>query len=492
MKNRPFDRLRERLPLLTVILCTLQPVLDVISFWQLRLGVSNYFTMTARILLLLCMVLLGALVSDKRRHYLLAAGVILLYLGGHAIACIQNEGGYLNAAEDLTDQLRTLVMPLTALCMITFLRQNRAVFPVLLRAMACNLAIILLIELVSVISGTDPHTYEAKGIGVRGWFVWTSCQSAILSVLAPVSIVWTLKRFEGRLLPLCVTCLLAFGALYAFGTRLAYLSLAAVGFGMALSLLLCGKEHRRQALAVGLCAVLFLALYPISPMVRNRTAVNANAAIKQERVSAAAAEYGVSIEARTTTDPDALQAAYRYNLQGMVDRFGIERVAQQYGYTLDADKICDDRYRKIQFCELLAQQSAESSPLTRWFGLELARTRQTTEVYVFETDSWELDSEPNDPENDFLGLYYLNGIVGLCLIFGFVLFIALRAVLRLLREPKRLFSPEFAAFAIAGCLALAYACTTASMLRRNNASFYFALILAALWHLTRRPEQKNG
>ena len=71
----------------------------------------------------------------------------------------------------------------------------------------------------------------------------------------------------------------------------------------------------------------------------------------------------------------------------------------------------------------------------------------------------------------------------------FLLYFGIRALIAVIRKPKQYFTLPMCAFAISYGLALIHAYYTASVLRRNNASIYLALILAGLWYLSRRREQ---
>ena len=138
------------------------------------------------------------------------------------------------------------------------------------------------------------------------------------------------------------------------------------------------------------------------------------------------------------------------------------------------------------------REAASQSVLSPLFGLEIRRVRvENTEIYQFETDDWVLDTENYDPENDFFGVQTMNGIVGLVLLASFLLAVGLRAMLALWKD-KNLFSPVFAAFAGAYLFALLYAGLTASTLRRNNASVYFAWIIAGLWYLSTQARDKGA
>ena len=242
-------------------------------------------------------------------------------------------------------------------------------------------------------------------------------------------------------------------------------------------------------------------------MTVNRTALLENEKIKQQRVTAAveALNGGKAGTASTeetglsANDPkygfmdiEAIRTAYRYNLQGMIDRFGVIPVAERYQYTLDASIICNDRLMKKTFCSMLMDDMDAETPLARFFGVELERTRvNDTEVYDFYADDWVRDTENYDPENDVIGVLTLNGVVGFTLLAALLLWVGARAVWAVWTDRSR-FTPLFAAFLGAYGIALIYAVNTASTLRRNNASVYFAWVLAGLWYLSVCPPSAAG
>ena len=491
-------KLNRMLPYLAGFLCIIQPILDVVAYWNQQFGFSNTWTTIIRLVLLLGGFLVGFLVSRRRGVYLAFCLVLAAFLCGHVAACLLTKQGYLNWSEDLIDQARTLVLPVTALTFMSFLQANRRVLPALLRALVVNLCIILLVMLLSTLLKNDPHTYPSKALGVRGWFIWPSPQSAILSILAPLAIAWALRCWPDRVLPVVLMSFFSFGMLYFYGTRLSCLSFAGVGLWLAVCVFFFGgKARRRQAAGILLCAVFFAAIYPVSPMAKNRTAVYENEQLKQERVSAAAEKAAAASGEPAEIGPngenmEAVRAAYRYNLQGVIDRFGLDRVARHYQYTLDAGRICNDRAMKAAFCVMLMEDVAAESPLSRFFGLELERTHvRDTEVYDFYADDWVIGTENYDPENDVVGVLTLNGIVGLALLAGLILWVGIFAVVAVWKDRRR-FTPLFAAFLAAYGIALIYACSTASTLRRNNASVYFAWALAGLWYLSACPLHEGG
>ena len=173
----------------------------------------------------------------------------------------------------------------------------------------------------------------------------------------------------------------------------------------------------------------------------------------------------------------------------MISRFGRDRVFRIYNYTLDPTILGNTRLMKINFCILAMEDAGLPSKL---FGLDLKDMTQNR----YNAKS-ELVTDNYDVENDFHGVYFLTGIVGLTLMILFLLYFGVRALIAVIRKPKVSFHLTLASFAMAYGLGLIHAYFTASVLRRNNASVYLAMVLAGLWYLSRKqlqtePEAKDA
>ncbi len=470
------EKLTELLPLLVVIFCGIQPVLDVMGYWQVTLEISNGITLLIRMGLLCGSLLLGFILSDRKWVYWGMAGVLGILVLGHIAACMQV--GYADPVTDLADNLRTFSLPLNTICFITFLRKNDQVYPAIKKGMLLVLGIILLVQILATVTGTDPHTYGNKEIGVLGWFFWANTQSGVLCILAPMAIAWALNRWKDRVIPVFGITLVSLGMLFLLATRLAYVGLAVAGVGLALSLVIVDRRRIKQAAAILLCAAFFVALYPLSPMVANQRAVAANAVLKQEAADQILEERGLDEE---NVDLDALEEIYAPYLSGMMQRFGVERVAQVYNYTTDISIVGDVRLEKLRFCAMLLE---DSPGLSQLFGMELGRMRET--VTLLEDGEYIQETEVYDAENDFHGCYYLNGAVGLALAVLFLGYFLLRTLRALVLDFKSYFTVDLAALGIAYCCSVAHIYFTNSMLRRQNGSVYLALTLALAWYLTQK------
>ena len=274
------ERISEKLPMLVLAFCLLQPLLDVAGFWQDQLHIGNTVTMALRMLLLAGSVLLGFLLSDRKRYYYIAAAVLLVLTGGHILACMQNAKGYREPVNDLINLVRIYFLPMMTLCFITFLRRNEKVFPAMQKGMLASLLEIALVQLLSTVTGTDPHTYAVDGIGILGWFMWTNSQSAILAMVAPISICWAIRLLnekplsggaKWRYLQIALITAVAEATLFVLAPRLSYFSLLFCGFGVCTCLLITDRKQWKMALAIFLVTALFTAAYPFSPTYRRMT-----------------------------------------------------------------------------------------------------------------------------------------------------------------------------------------------------------------------------
>jgi len=467
------ERLTAWLPRIMFFLCLLHPVLDVISFWQDELEMSNVLTTVLRFAVLAGVMLLGFFLSQRKWCYVGLAGILVLLTAGHIAACMQ--WGFTALMADLANMLRIYQLPMMTLAFVTFVRCNQDCMEQLRKGFLWCLLICAAVEVVSVLTGTNPYTYENKSLGILGWFYFANSQSAILSMLVPVALAYTAEKRPGKILPMLLVTMIGLGVLYFFATRLAYVAMVAAGFGLAVCLMLLWKVKGlsvKQPVAVLLiCTVIGLAGYWVSPMYQNNVLVEQNKVLKQadidEKVAAdeaAAREQGLE---GTELAEARLVSAYEEYLAGPTGAFGISRVAALYNYSTDADKVADDRLERLNFCKLLLE---DQSGLSFWFGME--------------REDMSHDGITYDVENDFHGIFYLCGAVGLALMILFLGGFLVRILLALLRDFKGTFTLKAAGCGIALCCALAHAYFTAGVLRRPNVTFYLAVLLAAAYGMT--------
>ena len=452
-------------------LIAIQPLLDVLSYWTVTLGISGIFTLALRFCVLAFTVALGIILSDKKSRHITLCAILGIFTLCHVAVCTLY--GYDNPISDLTNMIRIYQLPLMTLSFITFIRKDRRAIKTIIAGFGTSFGAITLIALIATLSGTDPHTYANKGIGIMGWFLTPNVQSAILSMAVPVFLAFVLSQ-KGKRLWWCIpACVVALGSLFAFATRLAYASLIATAVGLAIAILIERRPSTPKkwtSLLLLSLVILAVALIPLSPMTENHKRVAENALLKQQDIDALVKADTENAKAQQM-DEDAiklasLKSAYEKYLPGITGRFGLKTAAETYGYSTLASVLADTRLQRINYCRLLLKEQ----PLAILFGLELSDLSHGGGVY--------------DAENDFHGIFFLCGIAGLLLIVLFFGYFLIKLAKALILDFKNTFSLNLSAFFISFCCALAHAFFTAGVLRRPNSNFYLAIICAVLYCLT--------
>ncbi|MBR5279758.1 MAG: O-antigen ligase family protein [Clostridia bacterium] len=451
----------------------IQPLLDVISFWVLRLEMPGVITLFLRIAVLGIASLWGFTIANRKWIYLTLVGVVGLMYAGHVLSCMQV--GFADPVSDLANYIRVIQMPIFVLVFSTCLKQNKKTLAWILKGALGALGIIALVEFLSVLTATDPHVYGDKGI--LGWFSNTNSQSAILSMVIPFALLWTLRmRAEKKFIrPLFFAGVAFLGnlLLFLFGTRLAYLAIFGIAIGFFVVVMLVQRKFWRYGVAILGISLVFAALYPVSVMYTHQQEYQKVQSERQESVDQQIKdELGTSLEDAEEVDPEkikqALSSIYMTYAKDFVEIFGLEETMRMYNYTADTFRFSDMRGKKIMFANKLMENSPTSA---RLFGVEYTRFTRNGIIY--------------DVENDLHGIYFLYGFAGLGLYILFVLYFFGLIVWALWKNAKKYFTLEAGASGIALILCLLHVFFTAGVLRRPNASVYLSLILALIYFFVR-------
>lgn len=471
--------IRKHLEQIIYVIFLLQPLLNALSYWCSRLGSGNTLTLLLRLGVFAGVALLGILCSKRKWPWLVFGILCAVFWICHMIIC--SAAGYENWLTDLTNYIRVLQMPVFALCFIVLLMEQPELEETLRRAMGINLCLIALLLFLSVITGTSAQTYSYNEFGFMGWASNSNAQSAILSALIPVTVLWAIRR--NSMPVLAVTVVVSFVLLFFLGTRLAFATILVTAAGGIIAMILTRSFSLPKALVLLIAAAVCILMVRQSPMYMNQNTYNVamdqkqgwEADIyekeKQEILNATS-------EDTDQTDIDADQAAlahiYEFYAPTICERFGTERIMEAYGYTRDVRTITAVRPQKILYCKLLLEEYPFPA---RIFGMELAK--MTYDGMVF------------DVENDFHGIFFLYGALGLAVMILFLGYFVLRIFRCLVSDFRRYFTLDAAGAGIAFGLLIVYCYFTAGVLRRPEASFYLSVVLALIWSLTRRPEEMD-
>ena len=161
------------------------------------------------------------------------------------------------------------------------------------------------------------------------------------------------------------------------------------------------------------------------------------------------------------------QKLYRPNYGAVIDRFGIERVAEALDYTTDASVLANSRSKKITVATMVWE---DSDLLTHLFG--------------YEYESLVFGGEIFDLENDFPSLFFFYGYVGFALYVGFLLYFFGLIVVSLIRRWKQTMCVEAGMVGIMLALLMGGALYTGHILRHPNVCVYMSVALAYVYYLT--------
>ena len=510
-----------RLPWLVAAIIVVQPMLDVLSYFLQELG-SNALSTALRFVMLMGVALLGFLVSEKKRVYFLFYGVMVLFWAAHVANCYRV--GYQSVVSDTANFLRIMNFPIFALSFITFFRQGKDLGKSVCAAFAINLGEIVLFTALPWLTGHPVYTYDTLYLGVMGWFGVANAQSAIIVLVAPLSIFFAWK--SGRY-PLYLLALpLAFGLMFVTGTKFTFYSIFIVaGAFVFLFVLNLQKKSLRYVLPLLGVLVLVVGFRDLAPM-RQRESQSAYALSNyQQRIEESLQSTGADLEeleelkeelksegggaAGPTVGDDVRLQRLRNSLMGvytdpevygpvfenLYTRFGVYNVMDAYEYTSEPSILSDSRVRKSMFAKLM------------WQEKDFA-----THLLGFEYSDMVYDGVIYDLENDFPAVFYFCGYIGFAL---YMAFLALFAVMifraffadvaaawkeqaqgegkpflpwRALRAfgggVKAFLSMEMGAVGMTFLLAAIAAQISGNVLRRPNVTVYFAIAAAYLWALT--------
>lgn len=477
MKNFSNDRKKmdSYIAVFIMILMVLQPLLDVLSYWLIKVDNTSITTLL-RILMLGVIVIYSFIITDNKKFYLMFYGIIGLYWLGHMINCFRI--GYINPVSDMSLFIRVAQMPALTLSFITFFKRNKGAKESMYKGLSIGFMIVIAVIILAQITGTMEYMYYPN-IGIKGWFYTGNAQSIIVTVLSTF-IIYRAYNYKNRTV-FIITCFLAFGLLFISGTRVTYFSIFIIALGLFIILLFNRKNnwvyYTGLILSVICCGSFFFA----SPMLQEKGKMSEGFQESQKSIDSYQSEEATKNELFEKYGEDKVLEGKPYTLneykliyesnmwlfQDAVDRYGFESFLEKYEYTTDASKLGDNRLLKRTIAEL-----------------EWEKQDFITKLFGYENDTLILNGNVYIPENDFSNLIYFNGYIGTGLYILFVLYFVILIILSLIKNLKKAFTVEAGMVGIAFLLMLGAAQLSGQIVQRPNVSIYLSAILALIYHLT--------
>ncbi len=490
-------RLKSISHIFAAVILIIQPVMDVISFWMEHFSMSNTPTLLMRMGVLGITLLTAFIISDKKHTYIITAAIIAVVYAGHIFTCYQV--GIQNIVSDFSNYIRIIQMPLLVFAFITFLKANTKTYDAMQIGASIALLFMFMVIIISTITGTDPHTY-IDGTGILGWFNNTNSQSSNLCVLSPILFLWVLNSNKRRPILIALTAIICCLSMFFFSTRLAYLGLMAFTFGLGVMIIVLRRKDWRYGAFMLVLSLVFAVLLPISPTISHLNKYNSSQDERQSQINSQIdtelvehlkddTDDGLNDEERKEILVEELTPIYEIYVGDFVKQFGARETMKMFNYTTDTRVFSALRPKKLMFAQMLMDSSPKSAIL---FGIELDRFTFNERVFSEENPNEYVDRQIiYDVENDFHGIYYLYGAVGLVAYLLFLLYFVFLIAKALLKNFKKFFTLDAVGYGIALILCLVHAYNTAGVLRRPNASVYLSLVLAIIYYLIKIKKYDN-
>ncbi len=492
MFNAILKRIKEEktLKIFMFLLITMQPLLDVLSYFLIKADMT-IFTTFLRMAMLVFVVAFAFLISEKKKVYVIFAAIAGGYFILHAINCFRI--GYASPFDDAANFFRTVHTPAMTIAFITVLRRINKPMGTICAAFFTNVCMIWGVIGLSFLVGMPEYTYGSyHKIGLMGWFGIHNAQSSIVMLLMPLALLFVYRLHKVLFVGACGIC---FSLLFFTGTKLTFYSLVIIAVGflclIVINFFTTADSKRKYILTnsvpiFALCAVLVLtfAFIDKSPMKarensqsaaydNHQNAINDTLSKDPEQPEKPGDGSELTEEEKAEEKRKKLEKfdkLYREFAGGflndIIDEFGIERVAEKYNYTTNSATLLNVRQKKNTFAALAWE---DSDFLTRCFGYEYQTLITDKEVY--------------DLENDFPAVFYYSGYVGFALYILFMAYFVYLIIKELFRDFKTLFSMESGLLCGTFALLMLAAQLSGNVLRRPNVSIYISLILASIFVL---------
>lgn len=469
---------------LIFIFLILQPIFDVFSYFLAEKTGNNTLSTLLRFAMLAAVALIGFLVSDKKKLYLIIYAVMAIFWILHVLNCFRI--GYQSLYEDTSNYLRIISLPVYTLSFITFFTKGKDVRGSVYLGFAANFALCVLFTVIPWVFFEPVYTYERLNIGIMGWFSVKNAQSAILCLLTPLTIYFAYRT--KKYLVFLSALLITFTLLFFTGTKLTFYTifLAAAAFIVLFAWNLKLKAIQYAAPLLMLVAVCYVFRAEAPMNVRESQSDHATYVYDQMVKEVAASKEGGSLfqEEETEDEEEAITPERlrkeRKSLQEIYTdrdvygkifadinaRFGVYNVMDAYENTAVTTTLSDSRELKTTYAKLVWE---EKDFLTKLLGFEYSEMLYNNKIY--------------DLENDFPAVFYFCGYIGFGIYMLFFLYFVFIVVRRFLRRPKDFLTVEMGAVGMTFVLALGAAQISGNVLRRPNVTAYFAITAAALYHL---------
>lgn len=460
MKDSILNKLKNNWLLLIIII---QPILDIISYFQSKY-MSTSYTWVVRICILLLTFLICFIHSKNKKKLILFMLPYAVFATLHIVNLYRINK--LNIVSDVKYFILTFQMPILSILLIDYIKNNAEKLSQIKKALFYNFIIISISIALAYVSKNYMTTYS--DLGIIGWFSSANTASMILCALTP----WALYIFSNSKNMWLYTLgyLIIFIILYTNATRSCYLTLIASLLFISFAIIFSKDDTKKlPKLAITIffiCLTVFSYKYSstFSRMLDTKTT---NDNYKQEIkniISSKNNNDNIDFDNIDMNDnkliADILRTSFLY--ENLINIHGEEKVVETMKPYLSSSALSDTRLSKRINAKI---EFNDSDIITKILGIGYSR----------------IDANSLDLENDLTAIYYYYGYIGLITYISLIVFIIFKAVITFFKNPRLISDKEFLLLCFLILLLLLGGEYSGAFLRKSNANIYLSMYLVLLY-----------
>ena len=478
---------------LLFIVLVLQPLLDILAFFQqdMSASIAGYF----RLCITIVLPLYALFFTKRKKGFIIAISVIGIFSTLHILNGFRV--GYQNFFADVK-YLLLVAHAILLLYSFMYLYEKESLVRQIKNALKIIILIIAITFYLSYFLKNGFHTYFDSCVGWTGWNVSPSVFSIILSAIFPFIVYFCINTPKKWF----IIFLVPFSYIYILNaTKATYITLIATLFSCAIFLIAEFFIQKRKffpylAVLFTICiAISSILFYDHSPRAQIDTLNNNNIEANEQLLtppSTSSDETSDQVSSETDkvetpeetdkveTPEEQLKEIFEKELDArIIKRFGIDKYLSSYEGKMTAESLSDNRLKKIIIGSLVWD---ETDLLTKFVGFEQP-------LMIIDGETYDLETDPH-------AIFFYYGYIGALLYAGMLIYFWLRLLKQLLyyfKESCNLFN--FVIF-IDYSLLMVSALYTGYLLRRPNSGIYLMLVLLLIYCQTKplfiknRKEQK--
>lgn len=460
MRKEVISKLKNNWILFIIIL---QPILDIISYFQSKYMESSY-SWIIRIALLFAVFIISFIKSKNKIKLILKLLPFAAFFILHVINLYRIHS--LNIIEDTKYFILVFQMPILAILLIDYIKNTNYDLSKIKNGICYSFIIIAVSTFLAYITNTYQYTYPDSYSGITGWFSSANTISMILCALVP----WVLYMSSNskNILLYIIAHIAVFILLYTNATRACYLTLLASLVVLIFTLLFSKNEYKKliKILITGAFVLVSIFAYNFSFTSNKENVADSVTQRNIEEIKTIVSDIDlddIDFNNINTEDNELilkiLNTSYLYT--NLIDIHGEQAVIDIMKPRLSAEALSNNRLSKVINAKI---EFNNSDTLTKIFGIGYSR----------------ISAHSLDLENDLQAVFYYYGYLGFIVYMLFILYFIIKAGMVFFKNMNVIHDKEYITLLFLVVLLIAGGEYSGAFLRKSNANIYLSLYLVLL------------